>query len=231
MVEEDIETGRRKSPPPALAAAGDDPTPPRRTLSRRPTSSSANGAATANGNGGGGDAEKRVLQRSTTNRSTSGGSSGGSGGGNTLTAQGAAKLVGILKKQQPAPPFGMGRKQQSFIGRPKPLSRAQSSMSTRFLMNPSNNKTVRFRLESERDTSNWLAQRTQPLDPRGLFLTRWKSLCIAFLSISFFRLPVIIAFGAHGLWMDYLWYVRACGRECMRAGFGWVGSIHMHDQP
>ena len=91
MVEEDIETGRRKSPPPALAAAGDDPTPPRRTLSRRPTSSSANGAATANGNGGGDDAEKRVLQRSTTNRSTSGGSSGGSGGGNTLTAQGAAK--------------------------------------------------------------------------------------------------------------------------------------------
>lgn len=201
MVEEDIETGRRKSPPPP---GSEDSTPLRRTLSRRPSGGSLGGGG--NGANGGVDAEKRGMLRSSTNRSASGGSSGASGGGNTLTTQGAAKLVGILKKSQPAPPLGMmGRKQQSFIGRPKPLGRAPSSMSTRFLMNASNNKTVRFRLESERDSSSWLAQRMQPLDPRSLFLTRWKSLCIAFLSISFFRLPVIIAFGAHGLWMDYLW--------------------------
>lgn len=216
MVEEDIETGRRKSPPPP---ASEDSTPVRRTLSRRPSGGSIGGGSSGgNGANGGVDAEKRGMGmlRSSTNRSASGGSSGASaGGGNTLTTQGAAKLVGILKKSsQPAPALGMmGRKQTSFIGRPKPLGRAPSSMSTRFLMTATNNKTVRFRLESERDSSSWLAQRTQPLDPRSLFLTRWKSLCIAFLSISFFRLPVIIAFGAHGLWMDYLWYVRTYVRS------------------
>jgi len=141
-----------------------------------------------------------VLQRSTTDRSTTGATTTGPGGG--------TKLVSILKKDTlPHAGMGMGRKQQSFIGRPKNLGRAQSSMSTRFLMNPSINKTVRFRLESERDDNPWLAQYTQPLDPRSLFVERWKGFCILFLSISFFRLPVIIAFGAQGLWMDYLWCV------------------------
>lgn len=212
--EEDIETGGRR-------VDGGKLNPPRRNLS---WGQAAKGVVGNNGgNGGNGGAEKRTLQmvqRSATTSSVSGLS--------TATQHGSStKLVSILKKEAPAPMLGgNGRRQGSSLTlRPQASGRAPSSMSTRFLMQPlSSSKTVRFRLESERSTGHWLAQYTQPLDPRSLFVVRWKSLCIVWLSISFFRLPVIMAFSAHGLWMDFLWYVGG-GWET-RGGVGNAEVIH-----
>ncbi|TFJ86293.1 hypothetical protein NSK_002501 [Nannochloropsis salina CCMP1776] len=126
-------------------------------------------------------------------------------GDGTLSVHPKPKLQGILKKDGLTGGnlgrSGMGRRSSSFYA-PKGLSRSSNSLSTRFHLVPPT-KTVRFRLESDNEKRPWFAL-LEIMDPGSLFMVRWKSLCIVFLSISFFRLPVIMAFGAHGLLIDFI---------------------------
>ncbi|GAB5032884.1 potassium channel skor-like [Nannochloropsis oceanica] len=162
--------------------------------------------------GGAGGSMTRYTSTSTSSSKGSGKSINGSVHGKGISASAPStspgpKLHGILKKD--GPPVGafgrpgMGKRSSSFrVGMPKPLSRSNNTMSTRFILAPPN-KTVRFRLESDKEQRPWFAM-FEVLDPRLLFMVRWKSLCIVFLSISFFRLPIIMAFGAHGLVVDFM---------------------------
>ena len=162
--------------------------------------------------GGAGGSMIRYTSTSTSSSKGSGKSINGNVHGTGVMAAAPStppgpKLHSILKKD--GPPVGafgrpgMGKRSSSFrVGMPKPLSRSNNTMSTRFILAPPN-KTVRFRLENDKEQRPWFAV-FEILDPRSLFMVRWKSLCIVFLSISFFRLPIIMAFGAHGLVVDFM---------------------------
>lgn len=65
---------------------------------------------------------------------------------------------------------------------------------------PFNNKNLRVRFNLQTDTE----AASVVLSPEDPQLERWRSFGVIFLSISFFRLPMVIAFGTHGIVWDVI---------------------------